>query len=173
MASLAPPTGVTDANSLNTPFPVIDVDPHFSRVLSYMRPADLAVWGAAAGAAPAVIYGMELADPTKLGRAGLRPTLKLATWLGFCGGFLLAYQNSSLRLWGWRENALEQARDKAELSALASQGKPLYGESDLPEYIQGVAHRNSMWSQLKFGVLPWFNLVNHPYHGTDASKYKE
>lgn len=40
----------------------------------------------------------ELADPTKLGRAGLRPTLKLATWLGFCGGFLLAYQTSS-RAW--------------------------------------------------------------------------
>ncbi|GAA5921235.1 hypothetical protein JCM6882_005820, partial [Rhodosporidiobolus microsporus] len=77
------------------------------------------------------------------------------------------------RLWGWRENALEQSRDKEELSALAAQGKPLYGETDLPEYIQGVAHRNSMWSQLKFGVLPWFNLVNHPYHGTDASKYKE
>ena len=40
-------------------------------------------------------WAAELADPTKLGRAGLRPTLKLATWLGFCGGFLLAYQSSS------------------------------------------------------------------------------
>lgn len=35
-----------------------------------------------------------------------------------------------------------------ELSALAAQGKPVYGHSDLPEYIQGVAHRNSVWSQL-------------------------
>lgn len=35
-----------------------------------------------------------------------------------------------------------------ELSALAAQGKPVYGPSDLPEYIQGVAHRNSVWSQL-------------------------
>lgn len=38
---------------------------------------------------------IELADPTKLGRAGLRPTLRLATFLGFAGGFLLAYQTSS------------------------------------------------------------------------------
>ncbi|GAA5990550.1 hypothetical protein JCM11641_002575 [Rhodosporidiobolus odoratus] len=167
------PAGVSDVNALHQPYPVVDADPHFNRVIRNFRTTDYAVWAAGAGVAPAAIYGMELADPTKLGRHGLRPTLKLATWLGFCGGFLLAYQNSSLRLWGWRENAIEQARDKEELSALAAAGKPLYGESDLPEYIQGVAHRNSMWSQLKFGVLPWFNLVNHPYHGTDANKYKE
>lgn len=36
-----------------------------------------------------------MADPSKLPKAGLRPTLKLATWLGFAGGFLLAYQTSS------------------------------------------------------------------------------
>lgn len=35
-----------------------------------------------------------------------------------------------------------------ELSALAAQGKPVYGPSDLPEHIQGVAHRNSVFSQL-------------------------
>lgn len=37
----------------------------------------------------------ELADRSRLPAAGLRPALKLATWIGFCGGFLLAYQNSS------------------------------------------------------------------------------
>lgn len=36
-----------------------------------------------------------MADPAKLSRAGLAPTLKLATFLGFAGGFLLAYQTSS------------------------------------------------------------------------------
>ncbi|POY70074.1 hypothetical protein BMF94_6926 [Rhodotorula taiwanensis] len=103
----------------------------------------------------------------------LRSTLRMTTFLGFAGGFLLAYQNSSLRLWGWKENELEQTRDRDELGQLAREGKPLYGETDLPEYIQGVAHRNSMWSQLKFGVLPWFNFVNHQHHGTDPAKYKE
>lgn len=77
----------------------------------------------------------------------------------------------AVRLWGWKENALEVERDHAELSALAAAGQPLYGKSDLPEYIQGVAHRNSLWSQLKFGALPWFNLVNHNHHGVDVSKY--
>lgn len=47
--------------------------------------------------------------------------------------------------------------DKKELTALAKEGKPLYGETDLPEYIQGVAHRNSMWSQVRLEItLPLF-----------------
>ncbi len=29
------------------------------------------------------------------------------------------------------------------------------GESDLSPYMQGVAHRNSAYSQLKFSTLPW------------------
>lgn len=106
-------------NDLSTPYPVVDADPHAGRVIRYMRPSDYVLWAGATAAAPGAIYGMrqfnslanelncithsrwhhithtELADPTKLGRAGLRPTLKLATWLGFCGGFLLAYQTSS------------------------------------------------------------------------------
>lgn len=53
-----------------------------------------------------------------------------------------------VRLWGWTENSLEVKKDLKELTALASAGKPLYGETDLPEYTQGVAHRNSMWSQV-------------------------
>lgn len=60
-----------------------------------------------------------------------------------------------VRFLGWTENAAEAKRDLKELSALAKAGKPLYGETDLPEYVQGVSHRNSQWSQLKFGVLPW------------------
>lgn len=135
------------SNDLKTPFPLVDADPHFNRVIKYMRGSDYALWAAGAGAAPAAIYAMgkstlslypsllsweapcsvhltlliisdlfrfvwyqltrsfslslsrvwiEMADPTsRLGTKGLRPTLKLATWLGFAGGFLLAYQTSS------------------------------------------------------------------------------
>jgi len=112
------------------------------------------------------------------------------------------------RFWGWTENKREVDMDLAELSQRAQEGKPLYGKSDQPEWVQGVAHKNSVFSQLKFCAwfprderlffltrfvfcsrvpdvslkidfpLLWFfkyyyrfNLVNHPYHGTDPAKY--
>ena len=56
-----------------------------------------------------------------------------------------------VRFWGWSENKREEEMDFAELSQRAREGKPLYGESDQPEWVQGVAHRNSVFSQLKFG----------------------
>lgn len=60
---------------------------------------------------------------------------------------ILACRACAVRLWGWKENGIEVARDEGELGALAKAGKPLYGKSDLPEYVQGVAHRNSLWSK--------------------------
>lgn len=39
--------------------------------------------------------------------------------------------------------------DLAELSQLAKEGKPLYGESDQPLWVRGAAHNNSAFSQLK------------------------
>ncbi|KAI5475363.1 NADH:ubiquinone oxidoreductase 21kD subunit [Pseudohyphozyma bogoriensis] len=160
-------------NDLPAPFPLVDADPVAGRVIRYMRPSDYGTWVATTAAMPAAIYAYQLADPMPTGPKGLRPTLKLATFLGFAGGFLLAYQSSSLRLWGWKENAIEVERDQSELSKLASEGKPLYGETTLSPYIQGVSHRNSVWSQLKFSVMPWFNFVNHEHHGVDTTKYSK
>lgn len=41
----------------------------------------------------------------------------------------------------------------AELSELATQGKPIYGSSPQPEWVQKAAAGNSTWSALKFGVF--------------------
>lgn len=56
---------------------------------------------------------------------------------------------------GLKENKQEQERDFEELSALAKAGKPLYGESELTPYLQGVASRNSTYSQFKLQTMPW------------------
>lgn len=40
-------------------------------------------------------------------------------------------------------------------------GEPLYGTSKVSDYLQGVAARNSRYSQLFIHILPWFNAVNH------------
>jgi len=54
-----------------------------------------------------------------------------------------------------------------------AEGKPLYGTSSQPEHMQRVAVQNSRHSQLFFAVFPWFNLVNHPYHGDFTDQYKK
>lgn len=41
---------------VQTPYPLIDADPHASRVLRYLRPFDYAVWAGATTAFPAALY---------------------------------------------------------------------------------------------------------------------
>lgn len=41
---------------IETPYPLIDSDPHASRVIRYFRSSDYAVWAAATGAFPAALY---------------------------------------------------------------------------------------------------------------------
>ncbi|KAH7929083.1 NUXM, NADH-ubiquinone oxidoreductase subunit [Leucogyrophana mollusca] len=153
---------------VTTPYPLIDADPHFTRVVRYFRPSDYGTWAAGTAAFPAALYFWNMADPAKV---RLRTSLRLGGFLGFIGGFLMAYQQSSFRFWGWRENKREEDMDFAELSQRAREGKPLYGESTQPEWVQSAAYTNSAWSQLKFHAFPMFNFVNHPHHGTDPAKY--
>ena len=83
----------------------------------------------------------------------------------------MAYTRSSKRFWGWSENEREQGMDMDELKARKGAGLKIYGESELSPYMQGVAARNSTFSGMMFGLMPWFNAVNHPHHGVDQSKY--
>ncbi|WVQ80014.1 hypothetical protein IAT38_002115 [Cryptococcus sp. DSM 104549] len=159
------------AKEVKRDYPLIDSDPYFGRVVRYMRPSDYQVWAGATAAGPLTLWLYEYADPTKSTRPALRAAYRLTGFLGFAGGFLLAYQRSSFRFWGWTENKAEVAKDQAELSARAAAGKPIYGESDLTPYLQGVAARNSTWSQLKLATFPWFNVAHHNSHGVDTSKY--
>lgn len=59
-------------------------------------------------------------------------------------------RRSEVRFWGWAENKREEEMDLAELRQRVAEGKPLYPESTQPGWIQDVAYRNSVWSQLKF-----------------------
>ncbi|KAJ3804673.1 C-terminal of NADH-ubiquinone oxidoreductase 21 kDa subunit-domain-containing protein [Lentinula aff. lateritia] len=182
---------------LTTPYAVIDIDPHFTRVVRYFRPTDYATWGATTLGVPAALLAWEILDPNglKITRITLAPGeklpagrialgnaiqivtrrmatgLRVAAFLGACGGFLLAYQNSSMRFLGWTENTREAQLDLLDLSHRAREGKPLYGESHQSPWVQGAAHRNSVFSMLKFSAFPMFNFVNHPHHGVDTSKY--
>ncbi|KAF8311403.1 hypothetical protein DL93DRAFT_2083405 [Clavulina sp. PMI_390] len=158
---------------VTTPYPLIDADPHFERVLRYMRASDVACMAGGTALGPALLLAWEKADPSVAMRKQLGPALRLSGFIGFTAGFLYAYQRSSLRFWGWTENKREEEKDFAELSKLAREGKPLYGTTSESLHNQGAAFRNSVFSQLKFGSVPWFNFATHPYHGVDTSKYYE
>lgn len=107
---------------LDTPYPVIDVDPHFTRVVSYMRPNDYLLWGGVTASGPLVMALWERMDPSKATH-GIRHAARFAGTMGFVAGFFLAYQNSSCELperaqresaRGWaKPNRSERARHMA------------------------------------------------------------
>ena len=50
-------------------------------------------------------------------------------------------------------------------------GEPIYGETELSDYMQGVATRNSRYTAVFLHVVPMFNFFNHNLHGVDTAKY--
>lgn len=69
------------------------------------------------------------------------------------------------------ENAREIEMDMREMTDRVKRGEPLYGESTMSPYLQGVAARQSRYSALFMSTMPWFNFVNHNQHGVDTAKY--
>lgn len=76
-----------------------------------------------------------------------------------------------MRFYGATENAREIEMDMREMVDKVKAGQPLYGESKLSPHMQGVAARQSRYSALFMGAVPWFNFVNHGQHGVDTAKY--
>ncbi|KAH7139258.1 C-terminal of NADH-ubiquinone oxidoreductase 21 kDa subunit-domain-containing protein [Dendryphion nanum] len=152
-------------------YPLIDNDPHFLRVVRYARPEDWA-YGAGVGAiSPGLMLYWEKISPSFVGKGGFASVMRLSCGVGLTGAFLFAFARSSHRFYGSRENRREVEKDMREMVDKVKRGEPLYGKSDMSEYLQGVAHRNSRYSAVFAHVIPWPNFVNHPYHGVDTAKY--
>ncbi|KAL5120658.1 hypothetical protein ACEQ8H_001406 [Pleosporales sp. CAS-2024a] len=152
-------------------YPLIDNDPHISRVIRYARPSDWA-YGAGVGAlSPGLLLLWERVSPSFVGKGGFAPVLRLSGAVGLSGMFVFAYSRSCSRFYGVSENRREVEMDMREMVDKVKKGEPLYGVSDMTEYMQGVAHRNSRYSSTFSHILMWPNFVNHPYHGVDTAKY--
>lgn len=76
-----------------------------------------------------------------------------------------------MRFYGVTENSREAARDMREMTDRVKAGLPLYGATELTDYMQGVAARNSRYTGVFLHVVPMFNFVNHSQHGVDTAKY--
>ncbi len=66
-----------------------------------------------------------------------------------------------VRFYGVTENGREYDRDMREMVARVKAGEPLYGRTELTDYMQGVAARNSRYTGVFLHVVPMFNFVNH------------
>lgn len=51
-----PLVGTMPQKVTETPYPLIDADPHASRVVRYFRPSDYAVWATGTAAFPSALY---------------------------------------------------------------------------------------------------------------------
>ncbi|CCE78915.1 Piso0_000950 [Millerozyma farinosa CBS 7064] len=160
-------------------YEVIDADPHFNKVVRYFRPSDYGVVAAGTAAFPLALQAWERFEPAAgaFKAPGKVPgsALRVATLLGFFGGFYLSYVRSSKRFLGWSENAREVKKDRYEVKKLLSQEQLPYKEntSVLDDRLKDVANRNSQYSFTVLGIFPWFNWANHPYHGVSIGKYYE
>jgi C-terminal of NADH-ubiquinone oxidoreductase 21 kDa subunit/NADH-ubiquinone oxidoreductase complex I, 21 kDa subunit len=147
-----------------------------------MRPSDYAVGVGTASIAPLLFAFMEKASPTYVGRGAFTSVMRLNVAVGIMGGFFMmtsrstsaSQQNLGLdrtkrlmqeidRFYGVTENAREVEMDMREMVDKVKAGKPLYGESQLTEYMQGVAARNSRYTGTMLHLIPMFNWVNHPH----------
>lgn len=92
------------------------------------------------------------------------------------------------RFLGLRENKQLEKDDLKELAERARNGQPIYGTPSLPFHQQAIAFGNSAYSSqilslfflilflvlcidILSDIIPWFNFVNHPFHGVDTKKY--
>ncbi|MCJ1477210.1 hypothetical protein MMC13_005881 [Lambiella insularis] len=166
-----PPRPYVPTKTLDTPYPLIDNDPHFRRVVRYARPSDYVAAGAIGVAGPATMLIWERIAPSHVGKGGFAPIMRLSGALGVIAGFLYFTERSTLRFYGFSENKREADMDMREMVDKVKKGEPLYGKSTLSPHMQGVASRNSRYSGVWLHVIPWFNFVNHEQHGVDTAKY--
>lgn len=147
------------------PYPVIDTDPYFFRVIRYFRLSDLGVAAAVTALGPGFMYWMERYQPSGNPGRPLHRAMKVAGVFGVFAGFLSGYARVSARFQGLSENAREIKKYRQEYAKLKAQGKSLHGESQLPLQMQRTAAGYSTNAYFNFDVFPWFNFASHPYHG--------
>lgn len=99
--------------------------------------------------------------PSFAGKGAFPPILRLSIAVGAIAGLGFVYQKSCLRFYGWEENSREVEMDMREMVDKVKKGEPLYGNTELTPYMQGIAARNSRFSSLLFHVVPMMNFANH------------
>ncbi|KAJ2552558.1 hypothetical protein EV175_003267 [Coemansia sp. RSA 1933] len=114
---------------------------------------------------PAFMYLLDRYQPAGIGKFPLMKAMKIATGIGLAHAFVFMYTKTSMRFFGFSENAREIRMYREEYRKLKAQGKSMHGESRLPLSLQRIAAGYTTGAFLNYDVAPIFNFVNHPYHG--------
>ncbi|KAJ2719747.1 hypothetical protein GGI07_005024 [Coemansia sp. Benny D115] len=152
-------------NIHKSPYPVIDTDPIFTRVVRYFRISDYAIAAGMTALGPGFMYWMEKYQPTGITGKPLMRAMKIAGGVGAIAGFLTAYSLVSARFCGMSENTREIKKYRAEYAKMKALGKSMNGESTMPLALQRTAAAYSTNAFLNLDIMPWFNVTSHPYHG--------
>lgn len=64
------------------------------RVVGYARTSDYVFGAVAAACGPGLMFAMEKLQSSRVGRGGLARAMRLAGFIGLCGGFLAFYNRS-------------------------------------------------------------------------------
>ena len=128
-------------------YPVIDADPTVYKVVSLFRASEYLTILSGVVVTVGAMRSWHIYDPIPQ----YKRTLFWGGAFGLLGGFMLAYQISSQRLWGVRENAREIEMHK----------KLRKKETVLDPHLASVSYRNTKNSQLLLSVVPVFNFSNH------------
>ena len=134
---------------------------HLFRCFRYARNEDYVRAVGLGAIAPAGMYTFERFAPSMAGKGGFAPVFRLSCAVGISFFFIHIWERTSMRFYGWAENAREVDMDMREMVDKVKKGEPLYGHSRLSPYMQGVAARNSRYSAVFASLIPWVNLVNH------------
>ncbi|KAF2724560.1 hypothetical protein K431DRAFT_336813 [Polychaeton citri CBS 116435] len=164
-------TPYVPSKAVDSDYPLIDCDPHFSRVVGYARQSDYLAGTAFASAGPALMLFWERISPSRVSGKGFASVMRLNVATSVTAGFLLFYSRSISRFYGFSENRREIDLDMREMVDKVKKGESLYGASQMTEYMQGAAARQSRYSGVFLPIMPWFNFANHPHHGVDTAKY--
>ena len=119
---------VSNASSENiTKLQVIDTDPHFNRVIQYMRVSDYCLcycyccWTCCSSRTPLYYESIALSDKKSRSRTPNVNCNWAHWWISHCIPTVELYVslcNSAkiiVRFWGWTENAAESSRDQTEM----------------------------------------------------------
>ncbi|KAJ2158807.1 hypothetical protein GGF46_003498 [Coemansia sp. RSA 552] len=149
----------------DAPYPIIDTDPIFSRVIKYMRASDVALMVGYVPMGPLFMWFMEKFHPTGMSKHNMKRCMVGSLPVSAMFGFMFAYKASSHRFFGFKENAREIKMYREEWRRMKAKGKPFHGVSSLPLSLQRTAAMYSTGAYFNLDVAPVFNFVNHPFHG--------